>query len=819
MKKLFYVFTKKLSILMLALVSITSLAQDPSINNLSLSFTSSTTGTLTYDVVQANPTDLAVASYAIKVKNGATVLNTETYTPVLVVPGSTPFTYSLTGLTASTAYTFNVVLESTSIVGAVVTEVDNKSVSGTSPAVAPAMTGVPKFNYNSGKTSTSLNLAIKDSVVGETHYDVLFRVKDVGNYVKHNTAPIKLTKDSTYVMGGLTPLTTYQMRFIAVNGTDTLYAANIEQGQTADVITGKPEARWISQPYPDKVEIHLIDGTIGETRHDLLYRKKGTLDWTTRTNVTASSGGNGTLNTVGGLDPLTTYEFILVAVTGSKSINSDISIANTSVPYPVGPATFFLISQCPEGAELGFTFTDPSIISEFRIYDRGKIVANGIPSMSQIHVPLIPGVVHQFSMETINETSFRLGRFGYSGTVQVAAQQYQPPRKPTNFSQPFNVTQTSMEVSWVNGIEEPQCFNYMRDYNEIIAEITNADGTTELRRLEAPKNATTFKVENLKPKSIVKLTLNAVGPASLGSNRRTYVDAPVVDTTLGPPFEPKFFSGWSQNDVFGQKEIVLNWCDCDNDEDGFVVELKNADGSFTELARPKPNSTFFWHKPVQTNVPYTYRVYAFNIYGKSVISPEVTVTVLADTIPNVPVGLIAKLNGDKVDLTWRDDSFSEDLYRIMRSTDAGVTWTKIDSVNRNVTKYTDSNVTDGNTYYYAIIAVNTKGASAPSKMAKVVVGTPPSTSSLVQNSPAALVNSVVRIYPNPSSDVINLNVGEANLKAQVYVIDQGNRKIPLKSIEITNGEGQIDISNLLPGAYQLIIEGESFRNTKKIFKY
>jgi hypothetical protein len=68
------------------------------------------------------------------------------------------------------------------------------------------------------------------------------------------------------------------------------------------------------------------------------------------------------------------------------------------------------------------------------------------------------------------------------------------------------------------------------------------------------------------------------------------------------------------------------------------------------------------------------------------------------------------LSPTKVQLTWTNNADNITGTKVYRSTD-GVTWTQIDTVARNVTRYTDTGLSPTTTYYYQVTATNQHGDS------------------------------------------------------------------------------------------------------------
>ena len=67
--------------------------------------------------------------------------------------------------------------------------------------------------------------------------------------------------------------------------------------------------------------------------------------------------------------------------------------------------------------------------------------------------------------------------------------------------------------------------------------------------------------------------------------------------------------------------------------------------------------------------------------------------------------------GDNVTLAWEDQSSNEQGFEIERKTGPEGDYLQIATVPANVTRYTDTNLGKGKTYYYRIRAFNSHGHS------------------------------------------------------------------------------------------------------------
>ena len=84
------------------------------------------------------------------------------------------------------------------------------------------------------------------------------------------------------------------------------------------------------------------------------------------------------------------------------------------------------------------------------------------------------------------------------------------------------------------------------------------------------------------------------------------------------------------------------------------------------------------------------------------------------TPPDAPTNLVATaIPPDQVDLSWTDNSNDEDGFKIERRASSGGSFSEIDTVALDITSYSDTTVTLGESYYYCyrVRAYNTYGDS------------------------------------------------------------------------------------------------------------
>jgi len=165
-------------------------------------------------------------------------------------------------------------------------------------------------------------------------------------------------------------------------------------------------------------------------------------------------------------------------------------------------------------------------------------------------------------------------------------------------------------------------------------------------------------------------------------------------------------------------------------------------------------------------------------------------------MPNIPIGLTASPQGIQIRLNW----FSSDRatgYNVKRSTTSNGSYTIIGS-SVTGTNYTDTTVTNGGTYYYAVTAVNAYGESSVSHQATAFVVDHFSFSPVASPQTSSVPFSVT-IFACDSNGVVLTNfTGAAMLSAAG---DQNNSSLtPGSTTSFANGQwtGMVTIAPSLP---------------------
>jgi hypothetical protein len=162
----------------------------------------------------------------------------------------------------------------------------------------------------------------------------------------------------------------------------------------------------------------------------------------------------------------------------------------------------------------------------------------------------------------------------------------------------------------------------------------------------------------------------------------------------------------------GNAQVTLNW-NASSSATTYYVKRSTTAGTETQIATP--TSTSYTDTGLTNGTKYFYVVSAYNSYGQSPNSAEVSVTPTAPATPPVaPTGLQATAGNAQVTLSWSASSGATS-YHVKRSTTNGSGYTQI-SVPAT-TGYIDTGLTNGTTYYYVVSALNAAGESANSSQA------------------------------------------------------------------------------------------------------
>lgn len=145
--------------------------------------------------------------------------------------------------------------------------------------------------------------------------------------------------------------------------------------------------------------------------------------------------------------------------------------------------------------------------------------------------------------------------------------------------------------------------------------------------------------------------------------------------------------------------------------------------------------------------------------GMTLYSEYYPAVIVPGDPPAAPNGLVATaISSSQIDLKWNDNSDDETSFKIERSLDTSpLTYIPYDTINADVTEYSDTGLQPLTTYFYRVSAMNDKGESAFSNEDSAITAE--------AKSPTALLLGSI------SASVENEGGGRIRQLAEVVVLD------------------------------------------------
>jgi hypothetical protein len=172
--------------------------------------------------------------------------------------------------------------------------------------------------------------------------------------------------------------------------------------------------------------------------------------------------------------------------------------------------------------------------------------------------------------------------------------------------------------------------------------------------------------------------------------------------------------------AISSNQIDLTWLDNASNENGFYIERCTGVNcaEFSQIAQTEANVAKFSNAGLTAGVTYRYRIRAFNATGVSGYSNVAqALTPLPTSTFGAPGNLIATaVSSQQIDLTWTDNSTTEDGFKLYRSVD-GIEFFRTAILAPNVTTFSNTGRPGSTTYYYRVLAFNSTGNTANSNTA------------------------------------------------------------------------------------------------------
>jgi len=294
-----------------------------------------------------------------------------------------------------------------------------------------------------------------------------------------------------------------------------------------------------------------------------------------------------------------------------------------------------------------------------------------------------------------------------------------PPKRPTGLKVSVASWQR-LDLKWTDNADNENGFDIQRSTG-------GADGPwNQIHQNNA--NDKGYSVTGLKGNTKYWFRIRAYN--GNGNSDWSGVEA---DTTFNqyPPDAPTGLTAVASND----DRVSLNWTDNANNEDGFKIQQSSEGTTFTEVDTTGANVTSRVITGLRPNRAYHFRVKAYNTAGSSAWSNVATDT----TGPAAPTNLIAKKGGhwDEADLTWDDNSSSENGFKVERATSSSGPWTQVGTTSAGTADYTDTGLAGTTTYYFRVRSYNANANSVFSNTDSMTTGNSPAVLSAIGNKTVA----------------------------------------------------------------------------------
>ena len=480
-----------------------------------------------------------------------------------------------------------------------------------------------------------------------------------------------VTGSTGYVDTGLTNDTTYVYRLVAVDthgnrsvssspasATPTdLGVPATPTGLTATPGDAQVTLSWAANSEPDLASYRVLrDGV-----------EVATVTGTTAFNDTGLTNG-------------TTYGYTLVAVDthGNRSpataTVTALPVDTTPPAAPTGP-----VATRDDGqVSLAWAANAEPDLASYRVLRDGVEVAT-VTGTSYVDTGRTNDTTYAYRLVAVDTSG---NRSAASPAVSATPTDLTPPAAPTGLVG----TRGSGKITLVwNANTEPDLASYrvLRDGVEV-ATVTGA---------------TTY-VDNGRPNGTA-YTYELVAVDTNGNRSAASAPSAVAPADVTPPAVPTGLVA-----TRGDGQVALTWSANTEPDLATYRVLRNGVEIATVIG------TGYTDTGRTNDVTYSYTLVAVDTSGnRSAASPAVTATPTDLTPPSAPTGLVATAGENRVGLSWTANAESDlATYRVLRD---GVEVATVTG-----TSHTDTGLTNGTTYAYRLVAVDTHGnRSAPSASA------------------------------------------------------------------------------------------------------
>jgi chitodextrinase len=556
---------------------------------------------------------------------------------------TTSTSYSVTGLTPSTAYTFGVrAVDLAGLESTATTSVTTATIAAAPDLLAPSQPGSFAAGSVTG-TSAALSWTASTDNVGVTGYRVYRQSPNASG------TPIGTPTGTSFNATGLTPATTYTLQVSAVDA-----AGN--ESTKASVTFTTPDTLAPTAPGSLTASSTTETGT--------------TLTWTASTDnvgvtgyrVSRTAPTSALLTTttglsygVTGLAPAQSYTFTVTATDAAG--NQTTSTVNVTTPDSTAPSQ-------PTGAAAGTATatsiplswsasTDNVAVATYRVYRQSPN-----PSATPIATITAPatsttltGLASQTSYTFTITARDSAGNESTAATVTAATLDVTPPTQPTGVAT-TNRTTTTLTLGWNASTDSAGGAVQYQIYRQVSGSWV----------LQTTTSSTSWQATGLAQSTAYTFGVSAIDGAGNESAKTSHATSTLDLTAPSMP-------GAITPGTITSTSIALSWGASTDDiaVAGYRVYRQAPNASGTPIATPAATNTTIG--ALTSGVSYTFAVTAVDAAGNESAARTVTVATTDNIAPAAPGSLAGSALGEtSVHLTWAasTDNVAVTGYRVLR---------------------------------------------------------------------------------------------------------------------------------------------------------
>ena len=633
-------------------------------------------------------TDTTIAETGYRVTRKLTSGSAALVTVATLAANAT--SYSDTGLTAATGYTYAVVAAD-----AAARTASSRNVSVMTKAelvLAPSALVATPYNSN------QVDLTWTDNSSNEASFRILRRLTSSTSAGKPEMTVVGTVPANTtsYSVTGLSPLTSYTFIVAAVGAFGTVATSTSVAASTVANPMIAPTGLTAAAFSNVQINLAWTDTTTTEVGFRILRRLNATSPWT----VVTTTAADVTTYEDAGLTAVTGYTYAVASVNaiGDYAISAVATAATLSTAL-TAPGN--LTARAFSDTRVDLTWTDTTVA------ETGYRVTRKLTSSSAAAATVATLAANATSYSNTGLTAATgytyavvaadaAARTASSRTVNVTTRAEVVLAPSALVATPYSSNQ--INLSWTDNSGNEARFRILR-------RLTSTTAFTEVGTV--PANSTSYSVTGLNPSTSYTFAVAAVGVFGTVATSTSVA----ASTTANPMIAPTGLTAVA----ISAAQVNLAWTDTTTTEVGFrILRRLNATSPWTVVTTTAADVTTYENIGLTAATSYTYAVASVNAPGDSAISAPVTVLTQSTRL-TAPTAVVAKVISDtQINLTWTDTTTVETGYRISRRKSSVTTLTTVATIAANSTSYSDTGLTAVTGYVYVVTAIDAAGKTAPS---------------------------------------------------------------------------------------------------------